>query len=101
MNNMGVNQYTNARRRSPKAIIWSWIGVLASLLFLIPTGAMLMASIESLRPCSVNSSGLSIASCGRAAPSVTDFIVAGIFVGAIIIVICALTHAIRVTRKQV
>ena len=98
MNNAGVNQYTY-QRRPMSTIVWSWLGALVSLLFLAPAGGMLLADAAAYRPCSINSSGLSVAVCGRRSLDSSDLVLIGLFFGALLIVICASTHAIRMSRR--
>lgn len=99
MNNAGINQYSY-QRRPISTIIWSWLGALISLLFLVPAGAMVVADAAAYRSCSINSSGLSVSVCGRHSVGVSDLVLIGLFLGALLIVICAATHAVRMTRKS-
>ena len=98
MNNAGINQYSYTRRPT-STIIWSWLGALTSLLFLVPAGAMVVADAAAYRPCSINSSGLSVSVCGRHAVDFSDLLLLGLFFGALLIVISATTHAVRMSRK--
>ena len=98
MNNAGVNQYSYQRRPAGTSI-WSWLGVLLSLLVLIPAGGMVVADAGAYRPCSINTSGLSVRVCGRHAVDITDLLLLALFIGALLLVVCAVTHAIRMSRK--
>ena len=98
MNNAGINQYSYTRR-SASTIIWSWLGAFVSLLFLVPAGGMVVADAAAYRPCSINSSGLSVSVCGRHAVDLSDLLLLGLFIGALLIVACAVTHAVRMSRK--
>ena len=98
MNNAGINQYT-LQRRPIGTIIWSWVAAVASLLFLVPAGGMVVADAAAYRPCSINSSGLSVRVCGRRSLDMSDLVLIGLFLGALLIVICATTHAVRMSRK--
>ncbi len=98
MNNAGVNQYSY-HRRPVGTIVWSWLGAFVSLLFLVPAGAMVVADAAAYRPCSINSSGLSVSVCGRHAINLSDLVLLGLCIGALLIVICATTHAVRMSRK--
>ena len=66
MNNAGINQYSY-QRRPVGIIIWSWLGVILSLLVLVPAAGMVVVDAKAYRPCSINSSGLSV-SHSRASP---------------------------------
>lgn len=98
MNSLGVNQYS-LQRRPPGVIISSWIGALISIPIAYPVAGMFLAAAASFRPCSINSSGLSVSSCGKSAADISDLFLAAMFVGALALVICTFTHAIRMTRK--
>lgn len=98
MNSLGLNQYT-LQRRAPGVIAASWLGALVSLPIAAPFVGLFIANAAAFRPCSINSSGLSVSSCGKSGADVTDLIVVGLFIGAVALVICAFTHAIRMTRK--
>ena len=98
MNNAGINQYTYQRRPFGK-IVWSWLAALVSLLFLVPSGGMVAADAAAYRPCSINSSGLSVSVCGRRSLDSSDLVLIGLFLGASLIVICATTHAVRMSRR--
>lgn len=98
MNSIGINQYT-LQRRSVSVILWSWSGFFVSVGIMVLAGAMVYADASAYRPCSINSSGLSIVSCGKRSVDVSDLIIAGLFIGAVLLVISALTHAVRMSRK--
>jgi hypothetical protein len=99
MNSLGINQYT-LQRRAPSVILWSWFGALISIPIAWPIASMFVAGAASFRPCSINSSGLSVSACGKSAASTTDLFLLVMFFGAIALVLCAFTHAIRMTRKS-
>lgn len=99
MNSYGVNQYT-LRRRPIGTIIMSWFGAVLSIFVAMPIGNMLVANVAAFRPCSINSSGITVASCGKTSVDITDLILSGLFFGAVMLVVCAVTHAIRMTRKS-
>lgn len=99
MNSYGVNQYT-LRRRPVGTIIMSWLGVVVSSFVALPIGNMLVGNVAGFRPCSINSSGITVSSCGKSSVDITDLILAGLFFGAVMLVVCAVTHAIRMTRKS-
>ena len=80
-------------------IIWSWLGALVSIMFLVPAGGMVAADAAAYRPCSINSSGLTVSVCGRRSLDMSDLVLIGLFIGALLIVICATTHAVRMSRK--
>jgi len=99
MNSLGLNQYT-LQRRAPGVIISSWAAALISIPIAYPIAGMFVAAAASFRPCSINSSGLSISNCGKSAADVSDLFLAAMFFGAVALVVCAFTHAIRMTRKS-
>lgn len=99
MNSLGINQYSY-QRRPISVIIWSWIGALLSIGLLVPAAAMVLADASAYRPCSINTSGLSVSDCGKRGVQISDLIVLVLFVAAVLLVICAVTHAIRMTRKS-
>lgn len=100
MNKRGINQYTPSRR-SWKVILASWVGALLSLALLVPAGGMIGAVFASFRPCSINNAGLTISSCGKSSVDVTDGLLLTIFLGVLLIVVSAMVHAVRMTRKTV
>ncbi|MDL2342039.1 MAG: hypothetical protein QFB87_03105 [Patescibacteria group bacterium] len=98
MNSLGINQYSY-QRRPISTIVWSWVGALVSLLLLIPAGGMVVADISAYRSCSINTSGLTVSACGKHSVDVSDLIIIGLFIGTVLLVICAVTHALRMSRK--
>ena len=98
MNNAGINQYSY-QRRSAGVIVWSWLGVVLSVLVLVPAGGMVVVDAKAYRPCSINSSGLSVSTCGRHSVDITDLLLLALFIGSLLLVICTVTHAIRMSRK--
>ena len=98
MNSLGLNQYTY-QRRPFGIIIWSWLGAVASLLFLFPAGSMVLADAAAYRPCSINTTGITVNACGRKSLDVSDLVLFGLFIGALLLVACAVTHATRMSRK--
>lgn len=99
MNNAGINQYSYKRRRSVGVIIWSWLGALLSVLLLLPVGGMVVADVTSYRPCSINTTGLSISECGRRSVGIADLVLLALFVGSVLLAVSAVTYAFRITRK--
>ncbi|MBC7707897.1 hypothetical protein H7Y63_01605 [Polaromonas sp.] len=99
MNSLGVNQYSY-QRRPISTIMWSWLGVAFSLLLLVPAAGMVVADASSYRSCSINTSGLTVSACGKSAVDISDLVLLGIFLGSVLLVICAVTHALRMSRKS-
>ena len=99
MNSVGINQYTYRQRRPLGVILWSWVGAIVSLAFMVPAGFMLVADAAAYRPCSINSSGLTLSTCGRRSVDISDLVLLGLFIGAVLLVVGACTHAVRMSRK--
>ena len=85
--------------RSPSVIIWSWVGAVVSLVLVWPAVLVAVADLSGLRSCNVNSSGLTISSCGKQSLNIGDFIILILFIGVAVLAVSAVTHALRMSRR--
>jgi len=85
--------------RSAGVIIWSWVGALTSVVLLWPASLVLVADLSGLRSCNVNNTGLTIASCGKQSLNIGDFIILVLVVSVAILAFCAVTYAVRMSRR--
>jgi hypothetical protein len=89
-----------ARPRSTGFIIFTWLCGFLSVGLLYLAARAVVSNFASLRSCDVNSSGLAVSSCGKAALNVTDIMMIGLFMLIAVLVVTLFTAAIRMTRRS-
>jgi hypothetical protein len=100
MSNANPRNRRLAVHRSVSVIVWSWVGALASASLLWPAVLVMAADLSGLRSCSVNNSGLTSSSCGKQSLNIGDFIILILVLSVAILAFCAVTHAVRMSRRQ-
>ena len=88
-----------AKRRSPLFVTTTWVSSFLSVGLLLFIGNVVKADLGSMRPCSTNSSGLSVSSCGKQSINLGDLILIGLFFLAACLVVALFTAAWRMTRR--
>jgi hypothetical protein len=88
------------RRPTFKKLTLSWLAALVSCLLLVPTALAVWQDLLSFRSCSVNSSDLSISSCGKTSLNTSDGLLFVLLIASALLVIALFTNAIRLTRRM-
>ncbi len=73
---------------------------LGSFFLVFMTGDFFYQDIASFAPCSVNSSGLSVRSCGKTSIVPADYLVFLIFIGSVIITASLMYHSYDLILKS-
>jgi hypothetical protein len=85
--------------RSASVMIWSWVGAVASVGLLWPAVLVMAADLSGLRSCNVNNSGLTSSACGKQSLNIGDFIILILVLSVAVLAFCAVTHAVRMSRR--
>jgi hypothetical protein len=86
---------------SKKLFVTTWIGVLLSIGLLFEAGSAVLSDLTGFRSCNSNTSGLSVAVCGKQSVNFGDIMLMILFVAAAALVVSLATVAWRMTRKLV
>jgi len=92
-----------AARQRPRPIwqiVTLWIVSLLSVSLLYLAGSAVDSDLGSFRSCSSNSSGLTIANCGKQGLNIGDVILLALFVLVTCLVVTLFTAAWRITRGK-
>lgn len=87
-------------KRSLKFVIFSWFVSFLSLGLLYAAGTAVYSIFGSFRSCDANSTGLTIASCGKQALNFGDLVIVGLFIACAALVVTLFTAAWQASLRR-
>ena len=90
----------SGKRPSTKLLAASWIATILSAFLLFQAGLALSSDMSGFRSCDANSSGLTVAMCGKQSLNFGDVVLLILFVCSAALLVSIGTAALRITRRM-
>lgn len=90
---------SNPKKSSLKYLILLWSCGLLSCVVLVLTATAFYRDMQSFRSCNINSTDLTISTCGKSSINFSDGLIFVMLVLSLLLVLSIFTHAYRKTKK--